>query len=193
MGAVGELSPLRGRGEAGLGVGAGWSTAQGAGAAVSFPHLPGTASRSHVWRGADGYHKAPSSSLPPFFQPISCQGTIKGVTHGVGTPRAARAGLGGCCSPPPAVPVLDRWVLGQPRVGGSHLPSSLAGWLERQCLPGWFILCVPSRCPKPRVWHPGHPIPPGTRPAEPAIRTPTGYSCGLGHPLMPPTANYPLG
>lgn len=140
MGAVGagELSPLRGRGEAGLGVGVGWSTARGAGAAVSFPHPSGTASRSHVWRGADGYHKAPSSSLPPFSSPSPAMGKIKGMTHGVGTPRAAQAGLGGCCSP------------GRPRAG-SLGPGTATGWWQPPPLqPRW----VAGEATPARMVHP---------------------------------------
>lgn len=58
-----------------------------------------------------------SSSLLPFSSPSPVMGQLvssQGLTHSVGTPRAAQAGLGGSCVP--AVPMLDVWTM----VGWGH-------------------------------------------------------------------------
>lgn len=81
--------------------------------------------------------KLPAPHYLLFFQPISCQGTIKGVTHGVGTPRAARAGLGGCCSPPRPSPcrIAGSWD-SHGLVAATSPPASLGGWRGNACQDG---------------------------------------------------------
>lgn len=105
--------------------GAGWSTARGTGTAVSLSRLSlsqlGTRVNCRAGTGARWPRTAPAALAPAasageessgrwvsqstkslitsFFQPVSFKETIKrsslGVTHGVGTPKAAPSGSGG--------------------------------------------------------------------------------------------------